>query len=313
MFGFRPDGRKVSQDDPILAFAPYLMPQRVDSQVHMVMRIDCEVLTDYIRRQREKGNVLSYMDLVAAGYVRSCAQYPELNRFIANKQLYARNSICVSFAMLKTFETGDEIKETTVKMHFDPSDTVFDVHEKLAAAIEENRKPDTANATDKIASFLINVPGLPTSVVALVRLLDRYGIMPRFILNASPFHTGLFITNMASIGMPHVNHHIYNFGTTSLFISLGKAERVPVPGPNGAVTFKRMIPIGVVADERVTSGAEFGRAFTCWRDLLAHPERMELPPEDVKYDFPPERMPGVTRRRRRKGRRRERENAAIEA
>ncbi len=309
MFGFRPDGRRIAQDDPILAFAPYLMPQRVDAQVHISLRIDCDVLTNYIRVQREKGYELSFMDLVAAGYVRSVSQNPELNRYISNKQLYARNAVTISFALLKTFEDSDEIKETTAKIHFDPNDTIYDVHEKLRNAIETNRKPENKNNTDKVASILMRVPGLPTTVVFLARILDRYGLMPRFLVNASPFHTGLFLTNMASLGLPHVNHHVYNFGNTSIFLAIGRTERVPTPGPNGTTIYKRMMPLGVVTDERVTSGAEFGRAFSLWRDLLADPSLLETPPETVKFDFPPEKMPG----QRHKTRKKEKQRTAIEA
>ncbi|MCL1964354.1 MAG: hypothetical protein FWF69_04755 [Firmicutes bacterium] len=299
MFGRRPDGRKVVQEDAILALAPYLMPQRVDAQVHSMLRVNCDVLTNYIRAQRDKGHVFSYLDLVIAAYVRMVSQYPEFNRFIHNKRLYARNTISVSLAILKTFENGDEIKESTIKLHFNPTDTIFDVHATLQKAIDENRKPEIANNTDKVARFLLEVPGLPTFIVALVRVLDRYGLMPRFLVNISPFHTGLFITNMMSLGMGAVNHHIYNFGNTSVFVSIGKVDRVPVPGPGGTVKLERSIPLGLVADERVTSGASFVRAFTLWRDLLTDPTVLETPPETVQYDFPPEQMPPVSGRRKR--------------
>lgn len=297
MFGRRPDGRRVEQRDAILAFAPYLMPTRVDAQVHSVQHIDCDILTQYIRKQREKGFTLSYLDLVVAAYVRVISQNPEMNRFIANKQLYARNSICVSMALLKTFENSDEIQESTIKVFFNPEDTIYQVHDTLQRVIEENRKPDVANDTDKIARFLLAVPGLPTAVAMTARLLDRYGLLPRYVLNASPFHTGLFVVNMMSLGMPYVNHHVYNFGNTSIFISLGKVERTPMPGPGGTIAYRRLIPIGVVSDERITSGAAYGRAFAYWRDLLAAPEQLEVPPASVAYDFPPEKMPPVARRR----------------
>jgi hypothetical protein len=302
VFGFRADGRRVAQEDAILAFAPYLMPQRVDAQVHSVQQVDCDILTDYIRAQREKGLALSYMDLVVAGYVRTLSQHPEMNRFIHNKQLYARNSICVSMVVLKQYgDGGDRITESTIKVHFEPTDTIYEVHEKLAAAIAENRKPETANGTDKLARFFLALPGLPTTMVGLIRLLDRYGLVPRMLLDVSPFHTGMFVVNMMSLGMPHVNHHIYNFGNTSLFLALGKAEREAMVTKDGTVRYKRTVPCGVVNDERITSGAEFARAFGYWRDLLAKPQQLEVPPETVKLDFPPEKMPGARRKRRMKG------------
>lgn len=298
MFGFRPDGRRVEQEDAILALTPYLMPQRVDAQVHSVQRIDCDILTRYIRDQRAEGHVLSYMDLILAAYVRVVSQHPDLNRFISNKQVFARNRLTVSMALLKTFDDQELIRESTVKLHFSPSNTIYEVHDIIEKAIQDNRKPEVANNTDKFARALLKFPGLPTFIVSLARVLDRYGILPNTIVEISPFHTSLFFTNMASLGMPYVNHHIYNFGNTSIFLSMGKTERTPVPGPDGKVQFKRIIPMGVVSDERITSGAEFGRAFGYWRDLLATPAVLETPPEEVKRDFPPEKMPGYRRQQR---------------
>ncbi len=300
MFGRRPDGRRVRQKDAIIALAPYLMPTRVDAQVHSVQRIDCDTLTRYIAEQRAKGNVFSYMDIVIAAYVRTISQNPELNRFISNKQHYARNAICVSLALLKTFEDSEEIQETTIKLYFQPTDTIYDVHNKVKEAIDENRKPEIANGTDKLARFLLAVPGLPVSIVGVARLLDRYGLLPRFIVHLSPFHTSLFVTNMMSLGMPYVNHHVYNFGTTSIFISLGKVERTASQSPEGRTVYKRIIPIGVVSDERITSGAGYARGFGCWRDLLANPTQLETAPEDIHYDYTPEQMPPAFGRRQRR-------------
>lgn len=299
MFGFRPDGRRVVQDDAILAFAPYLMPQRIDAQVHSVQRIDSDILTRYIRDKRAEGHIISYMDLALAAYVRVVSQHPDMNRFIMNKQLYARNTITISMAMLKTFEDSDEIQETTLKLHFSPYDTLYDVHDRLQKAVEDNRKPEVANNTDKVARFLLLVPGVPTLIANLARVLDRYGLLPRAVIEVSPFHTSIFFTSMASLGMPYVNHHIYNFGNTGVFLAMGKTERMPVAGPDGKITQKRIIPFGVVNDERITSGAEFARAFGFWRDLLANPSLLETKPETVKEDFPPEKMPGYRRNQRR--------------
>jgi hypothetical protein len=290
MFGFRSDGRRIKNADPIVGFTPYLMPQRVDSQVNTSIQLDCDALTNYIRSQREKGHVLSYMDIIIAGSVRALSQYPQLNRFVMNKQLFARSTICISLAILKTGGNDEEVRETAIKVHFDPYDTIYDVHNRMQEEIDQNRKEDNQNSADKLVRFLLAIPGLPTCAVHIVKLLDRYGIMPSALVNLSPFHTGAFIANMASIGMPHVNHHIYNFGTTSMFLAMGKALRNPMPGPNGGMIVKRELPIGLVLDERITSGAEYGRAVALFRELLLNPEKLEQPPETVKYDIPPEKM-----------------------
>lgn len=311
MFGFRPDGRRIDQDDAILAFGPYLMPQRVDAQVYSVQHVDCDILTRYIRDQRAKGHVLTYMDLVVAAYVRVVSQMPEINRFIMNKQLYARNDITISMVVLKQFDREkDKIQESTIKLHFSPHQTVYEIHDILQKAIEDNRRPEQKNGTDKVARLLLALPGVPSGIVMAARLLDRYGIMPRYVVEVSPFHTGLFLVNMASLGMPYVNHHIYNFGNTSIFLSIGKTERTPVIGKDGKLEYKRFIPLGVVNDERVTSGAYYSRAFGYWRDLLANPAEMETPPATIQWDFPPEKMPGYRRIQRQK-RRQEKKHKAI--
>lgn len=284
MFGRRQDGRRLKLSDPIVGLTPYIMPRRDDSQVMVTQYIDCDTLTAFIRAQRDAGNQISYMDLIVAAYVRTVAKYPELNRFIMNKKLYARNHIAVSLAVLKSME-GDAIQETTIKVKLPPEATLMDVHNLFAASIEENRKPVTSNLTDKVARTLLGTPGLATFIVALARFLDRYGIMPGLILKASPFHTSMFITNMASIGMPSVYHHIYNFGTTSVFIGMGRIERHAEPAPGGAVRFRRMIPLGVVIDERIACGAAYGRAFSFLREMLADPAKLLVPPEKVNAEI----------------------------
>lgn len=280
MFGFRPDGKRIQKIDPIVAITPYFMPQRVDAQVQSMQHVDCDVLTEYIREQRAKGHNLSYTDLIVAAYVQAVAKYPQLNRFVVNKQLFARNQICISMTVLKN--SGElNPDEATFKLDLKPTDTVYDVHEKMEKAVEENRKVSTVNGTDKAVKLLMSIPGLTSGIVNLARLLDRYGLLPKAVCDLSPFHTGMYITNMASLGMTYVYHHIYNFGTTSIFLSIGKVEKVNVVQPDGSVKVRRMLPMGLVIDERIASGCNYGLAFGVWRDLLAKPHLLEKPAEEI--------------------------------
>ena len=228
MFGRRADGRVLKEIDPIIALTPYLMPMRCDAQVMSNYKLDYEKMARYIVEQGNKGHKISFMEIIFAAYVRTVSQLPEINRFVANKRLYARTQLTISFALLK--DTGDpsKIEENTVKCYFDPRDTIYDVAERVQQAIEQNRREEADNSTMKVAKLLLN-PILANIVVALARFTDRYGILPKYILDASPFHTTMFFTQMASIGMPAVNHHIYNFGTTSLFVSMGRRRRQSDP------------------------------------------------------------------------------------
>lgn len=282
MFGKRRDGKLLKDIDPIVALTPYIMPMRCDAQVFMGFKVDYETLARYIVEQGQKGHKITFLEILIASFVHTVAEIPEVNRFIVNKRMYSRKELAVSFALLKNTSEEGKIEENTVKCLFDPTDTIYDVADRVSRTIEENRREEADNSTMKVAKLLTR-PILANTVVGLARLLDRYGIMPKYILNASPFHTSLFITNMASIGMPAVRHHIYNFGTTTMFFSIGSVERT-VTMENGKAVRKRLLPIGVTADERICAGAMYARLVAGMKYCLAHPSVLEQPAEHVRFE-----------------------------
>ena len=282
MFGHRSDGHLVKDIDPIVALTPYIMPMRCDAQVMSDYKVDFEKLARYIVAKADEGYKITFLEIVIAAYVRVISQIPEVNRFIANKRLYARNELTVSFALLQNTRSG-RIAENTTKCFFDPSDTIYDVADRIAEVVERCRQEEADNSTMKVAKLLLR-PVLANSVVGLARLMDRYGILPRYILNASPFHTSMFITNLASIGLPSVNHHIYNFGTCSQFISIGAVERTMSTDPKGNAVRKRLLPLGLVCDERIAEGAMFAKMLALMGRLLNDPEQLETPPAKVFFD-----------------------------
>ena len=190
MFGRRADGRVLKKIDPIIALTPYLMPMRCDAQVFLNYRLDYEKMARYIVEQGANGNKLTFMELIIAAFVRTVSEMPEVNRFVVNKRLYARTQLTVSFVLLLDTGNPDDIEENTVKCYFDPRDTIFDVAARVREMIEQNRRQEADNSTMKVAKLLLN-PILANTIVALARFLDRYGIMPKYILDASPFHTSM--------------------------------------------------------------------------------------------------------------------------
>ena len=222
------------------------------------------------------------MQIIVAAYVRAISQNPEVNRFIKNKQYFARNNCSVAFTMLKSPQDADQ-GETVVKIKFDPTDTVYDVRDRMVAAVAANRGDQPAGFIDKLLAFVFAVPGLATVIVALVRLLDRYGIAPSVLMDELPFYVGMYITNTASIGLHDVNHHLYNWGNVGLFLGMGTAEKV-AEVEKDSVRMKRYLPIGITADERVCSGAHYARFFNDMRRYLDHPELLETPPEKIRFD-----------------------------
>ena len=283
MFGNRADGKLLKKIDPIIALTPYLMPMRCDAQVFLNLKLDYEKIARYIVEQGQQGNKITFMEIIIAAYVRVISELPEINRFIANKRLYARTQLSVSFVVLKETADVNDIEENTVKCYFDPRDTIFDVAKRVGEAIEQNRREEADNSTMKVAQLLLN-PILANTVVFAARFLDRYGLMPKYLMEASPFHTSMFFTQMASIGMPAVNHHIYNFGTTSLFVSMGSVIRETTVGPDGKAARKRYLPVGITADERICAGAVYAKLVNRIMYYINDIKLLETPPETVHFE-----------------------------
>ena len=201
------------------------------------------------------------------------AEFPHLNRFIGNKKIYAHNDFTVSMVVLRPGHDED----TMSKIYLDFKDDIFAVQEKIMHYIDENRQDDNANDLDKIMSILMKIPGLLGLAGYVLRFADRHGLLPKSIVKASPFHASLLISNLASIRTNHIYHHVYEFGTTSVAITLGNAREIPHTR-KGEVVLEKCIPMGVVMDERIASGHYFAQAFARMKAYLANPKLLEGPP-----------------------------------
>ena len=354
----RPDGTRVKEASTIVSALPYVMPRRYDAQNFITEYADMEVLRRYIQEKRREGVRIPYMTLILAAYFKAYQENPKINRFIMNSKIYQRNHFCVSFVILKTRADG-RADETSIKVFFEDGDDIFSINRKIEEAVAQNqvaahnnntdkfanflfaipilpgllfglvklmdrcgvlprkiidlspfhtslfitnledgddifsinRKIEEAvaqnqvaahnNNTDKFANFLFAIPILPGLLFGLVKLMDRCGVLPRKIIDLSPFHTSLFITNLASINTNSIFHHCYEFGTTGVFVSMGK----PIANYRSGEYNKKMIPLSVVMDERICTGHEYALFWASVRRYLKHPELLEGKPTEENADL----------------------------
>lgn len=268
----RKDGRRVSGASPMYTVAAYFMKKRYDAQNMIEVDLPLDPIGDYIRAKRGEGKKITHLGVIIAAYLRTVAEYPLLNRFIVNKRAYSRTEFTCGMVVLKP----GEVDGTMNKMYLELEDDVFRVQEILDEYIEENRAVGDTNSTDKVISTLLRIPGILSVGVGLFKLFDHLGLLPKSIIDASPFHTSMVISNLASIQTNHIYHHCYQFGTTSIIITVGVPKEVPRRhGKN--ITFERCLPLGVVMDERICSGSYFAMAFSRFREYLADPTLLEGP------------------------------------
>ena len=273
MFGRRSDGRKLKTVPPFFKVIPNIMLERSDSQVYFKQDIILKDMDAYIDKKSEEGIKLSYMNIIYAALVRILAERPYLNRFAMNGSLFARNKIYVSLAIKKNF--SDEGQETTIKLPFDGSENIFEVKEKLDSAIEKNKDATNSNNTDALAKALSLVPnGAIRVAIKLLSFLDRHGVMPKAVISASPFHTSVFLTNVGSLGIDSIYHHLYNFGTTSMFFAMGKKKKSYVYDED-EIHEEKCITVAFVGDERICDGYYYANSFKLLSKYLKKPELLE--------------------------------------
>jgi 2-oxoacid dehydrogenases acyltransferase (catalytic domain) len=151
--------------------------------------------------------------------------------------------------------------------------------------VAANQGEGDSNQTDRTARLFTAVPGLVLrGLMWLLRALDFHGLLPRAIHRASPFHATAFVTDLGSLGIKPIYHHLYDFGTVSFFFAFGAKEREHVLAADGQVELRKAIAIKVVNDERICDGHYYASAFKYLRALLRRPELLEAPPERVIED-----------------------------
>lgn len=260
------------------------MKHRNDAQNLFRGTIDIEKAENYIRRKRMEGmRGFGILCIFIAAYVRLVSQMPGVNRFISGQRIYARNSIDVVMMVKK--ELNEKGAETSIKIRLEPTDTAGQVYHKLMEEILKNKKESEDNGMDKTADILNKIPRLllKFSIFAL-GLMDYFGIMPKSLIEVSPFHGSIFITDLGSLGIPPVYHHLYNFGNVPVFLAFGAKRKQNVLNRNGTVTEKKYVDFTFVSDERTCDGYYFAKALKMLMEILKNPEQLDTPPDHVVQD-----------------------------
>ena len=269
----RPDGRLLRHTDPMYRVAVHLMPRRSDAMNAITLDIPYEPIRQYVREKKKQGIAMSNMTVILGGLVRLTAEYPPINRFVMNKRVYAREKITVGMVVAGSRKDEGTANEGTMsKITFEPTDNIFQINEKIEQYIAENRVGD--NSAEKVIHAVTSIPGVLRGAANLIRWADRHNVLPRGIIEASPFHCSMLFTNLASIRTNHIYHHIYDFGTTSMSFAMGNPRWVPKQ-KNGEIVFEHCIPLGMVMDDRTVSGHYFAMTFHRLKQLYADPSLME--------------------------------------
>ena len=283
-FGDRKEGRRLRTLDPYNELAPFLMKTRNDASNLFIDSVEITEAERFLREKRKNGYPgMGLLHLIIAAYIRTAAQYPVINRFISGQRLYSRHN--VEFVMTIKKEMRALASETSVKVAFDRTATISDVYDKLKREIDKVRREGEDTTTDDVAKFFMKLPRLVLKLaVRIIEILDYFGKMPNAIMEASPFHGSVVITDIGSLGLPALYHHLYNFGNVPVFIALGAKRKAYELRPDGTVQERKYVDYTLVMDERCSDGFYFSQAIKLFKSLLRDPKDLDKPIESVVED-----------------------------
>ena len=281
--GDRYDGWRLRNVDPMFSIAPFILKSRVDSQVLFEIKVPIDKIETFIRTHKEDIPDLSIMHVVMASLVRLMSQRPNLNRFVMWHKLFARNHVNFSIAIKRSM--SDTAEETIIKPYFLPTDTIAEIVRKTNTELINALKKSEVSSTDSLSKLLGMFPDfLLRSVVYSLTFLDKIGLMPKIVNHASPFHSSFFLTNLGSIGVESIYHHLYEFGTCSMFVAMGRKKKENVVEKDGEIKSKKSILLKFVLDERICDGFYYARSMRLLEKILSDPDDLLNPPKEVFID-----------------------------
>ncbi len=286
-WGDRVDGRKVRTLAPMAQITSYFQVERNTCCNLFDESFEITHVERYIRQKRKEGYTdFGFVHVFLAAYVRGLCKYPQLNRFISGQKVFSRGED-IQYCMVVKKEMTIESPDTSIKVHLSRRDTAVDVYHKLNAAIEDVKKTQELDSgIDNLIAYFNMVPGVVLKfVVWLLKLLDYFGLLPKFLLELSPFHGSLFFTSMGSLGIPPIYHHLYDFGNIPAFGAFGCKRRALELQEDGSVVQKKYIDMKFVLDERIVDGYYYAAFFKHYRSLLRRPEVLDQPPEEIINDI----------------------------
>ena len=285
-WGDRVDGRRVRTAPAMEQITAYFMPNRNGANNLFAESVEITELERYVRRKRREGlQQFGMAHVIMAAYVRTVAKYPALNRFIAGQRIYSRGED-IALCMTVKKEMRTDAPDSVIKVHLHPSDTAAEVYRKFNAQVEAAKDEMENTSADKTAAVFMMIPGLFLKfAIWLLKTLDYFGLVPRFLLEVSPFHGSVYFTSMGSLGIRPVYHHLYDFGTVPAFCAFGRKRRAEEIR-DGEIVERKYMDLKFNLDERICDGFYYAGVIKYFLRLLSHPDVLDNPPDRVGKDIP---------------------------
>lgn len=269
----RKDGTPIKNLSSLRRFMPHLIQGKNEGAVYYSQTLDVSKTMDWLEdynRTRPPEEKITFFHITLLAVIRTLRDRPKLNRFIVGRRVYQRNQISLSFAVKKEF--NDEATLSTVKIVFEPTDTLEDVAQKVQNAIHGGRSSELSTSEKEMKA----VASLPTwmirTLMSLQRTLDAWNLLPHFMIEPDPLYASLFMANLGSIGLDAPFHHLYEYGTVPIFLVIGKIKKAPVVNENHELAVGDVVQFRYTLDERIADGFYCSRSLEILQEWIEDPQ-----------------------------------------
>lgn len=285
-WGDRRDGQWLRNEDSMHQITPYLMPNRADNEAFIREQIDLTAINAYLAEKNAGESDFKYtlFHIIVAALVKTVTLRPRMNRFIQGRRLYQRNELSAAFVVKKQFT--DSAHEALAFIRFTQEDTVDSVHAKIRDEVRVNRKAGSVDNSTSAMDTLCKLPRpLLRFIMWLLHGLDFLGKVPYGLIRTDPNYATLFLSNLGSIRLNAGYHHLNNWGTNSIFVTIGEKHMAPFYDAEGRMELREVLDLGLTLDERIADGYYYAKTVKLLKYLLQNPRLLEAPArEEVQYE-----------------------------
>lgn len=286
--GDRKDGRWIRNVTGLQAIMSLLMPNRTDCEVYLQDKFDVTELMKYLEKKNAERPEYktTIFHCVITGLARMVRERPLMNRFVRGGRTYERNDISLSFVCKRRFE--DHAEESLMVLVPKDTDNIDNISKKIVGDVIETRKSEhSSGGVDATLDAFAKIPRiLLIFVIRIIRWLDFWGKVPAALTDGDPNYTTILCSNLGSIKCPSVYHHLNNYGTNSIMITIGTLHKEQVVMPDGTLQIRDVIDYSATLDERIADGFYFARSLKLIKHIFENPNMLDLPlnvPSEFDY------------------------------
>ena len=263
----RPDGERIRGLSRMRKFMPFISPRRNDALVLYQTEIELDnanAFLEELNARRPQDGQATLFHLYLRSVAMAIQERPGVNRFVAGSRLWQRNHVAITFSAKQELLDGAPL--VTVKRIFPAHETL----EGMVDSILENlrsRRRGRENRSDKEMKLALEFP--PFLVKTGLWLLDKanyFNLLTKKMIDDDPLFTSLFVANLGSVGLAAGYHHLWEYGTCSMFGVIGgfrrRADGVEIMNVNYSY------------DERIEDGMYAGFAMDRIKEKLENPQKL---------------------------------------